>query len=140
MEESISVLLKLRYGTKSERITSRASSISTLRAVFAWLREGAGRGRSSASGVDHRLPRRLRVWLALGTRSRRRAELAVSVFSRMLMGGMLRRWCSGSRGAVRKDPEMILTASFWTSWSFLTRDFCLPLYQSWHPYVRTGRH
>jgi len=29
MEESISVLLKLRYCTKSERITSRASSIST---------------------------------------------------------------------------------------------------------------
>ena len=40
---------------------------------------------------------------------------------------------------MRKDLEIIFTALFWMSCSLLTRAFCLPLYHSWHPYVRTGR-
>jgi hypothetical protein len=56
------------------------------------------------------------------------------------MGKMLSRWWSGSLGVVEKALAMILTASFWTTCSFLTRVFCFLVNQSWHPYVRTGRH
>lgn len=50
-----------------------------------------------------------------------------AVFS---IGRMVSSWCRGSRGVVGKVPERILTASFWTVWSFFTKVICLPLYQS----------
>src|SRR5258707_13989652 len=89
--------------------------LGNLSAVFSCLWGGAGSGRSLVSRLDDLPPSRLRVWLAFGTHSRWRVELAVRVFSRMLMGGMLRRWCRGSRGAVRNEPNMIFTTLFWTS-------------------------
>src|SRR6266702_4790756 len=57
------------------------------------------------------------------------------------MGSMRAIWSRASHGAVRKAPVITFTPSFCTFCSMLMSPFGLPpmVYQSWHPYVRTGR-
>src|SRR5712675_1746218 len=60
--------------------------------------------------------------------------------NRRSMGRMESSSCSVSLGVVLKALLMIFTASFCTVWSFRTRVRCFPVYHTWQPYVRTGRH
>src|SRR5712675_1868080 len=60
--------------------------------------------------------------------------------NRRSTGRMESSSCSGSLSVVLKALLMIFTASFCTVWSFHSRVCCFPVYHTWQPYVRTGRH
>src|SRR6266446_2951766 len=113
---------------------------SSCRVVLTLWRIGAGSGRSPGVEVYQAPPSLLSSWLPFGVLYSRRAEFWTSMFSRKSIGKMFSSWWRGSRGVVRKVPEINLTASFWTTWSFLTSVTCFPVNHSWHPYVRTGKH
>jgi hypothetical protein len=114
-------------------------SASSLRVVLVLALFGAGSGRSLAFVDCHALPSLFNSWLSFGALYNLKAVFWSIMSRRRSMGRMFSSWCRGSRGVVRKVPDISFTASFCTICSFLTSPICLPVYHSWHPYVRTGR-
>src|SRR5216684_1820471 len=105
--------------------------------VFTLALFDVGSSKSPAVGECHTPPSLMSSWLPLGALYSLSAIFWSSMFRRRSIGRMLRSWCNGSCGVVWKVPEISLTTSFWMTCSFLTSVICLPVYQSWQPYVST---